>query len=105
MRVRIILTGIVLGASLIPLTVKAQVNIGDKIYADQCLSCHAKDGSGSTPRGKAMKVPDLRTPQVQKKTDAELIDGIVKAKAHTGFRKKLGGEEIRKVVAYMRTLK
>ena len=77
---------------------------GKKIYADQCISCHANDGSGNVPRGKAMKVPDLRTPEMQKKTDAQLTKGILEAKRHPSF-KKMGNEDLARVVAYMRTLK
>jgi cytochrome c len=36
-----------------------------KIYTDKCSSCHANDGSGATTPGKAMKVPDLRSAEIQ----------------------------------------
>jgi mono/diheme cytochrome c family protein len=76
-----------------------------KIYADKCASCHGKYGSGDTTRGKAMKVPDLRAPEIQKKTDKELFDAIVKSRAHRGLQKQLGDENLRMVVMHMRTFK
>ncbi|MGB0036862.1 MAG: cytochrome c, partial [Candidatus Acidiferrales bacterium] len=31
------------------------------LYKSKCAACHAPDGSGSTPTGKAMGSPDLRS--------------------------------------------
>jgi cytochrome c6 len=78
---------------------------GEKIYAGKCAVCHAKDGSGSTARGKTLKVPDLRSPEIQQKTDDELIKGILKAKGHPPYEKQLGDEGLRNVVLFMRTFK
>jgi len=59
-----------------------------------------------TPMGKAMKLRDLRSPDVQKLTDAELTkvttDGKEKMPAYKG---KLTDADISALVAYMRTLK
>lgn len=71
-----------------------------------CVTCHAKDGSGNTPAGKAVKTPDLRAETVQKKSDDALAksiaDGVGKMPA---FGNALTAEQIRDVVAYIRTLK
>lgn len=77
----------------------------ERLYRDRCASCHANDGSGNTPRGKAMKVPDLRSTEVQKKTDAQFIEAIVKAKAHSAASKQLREEDARRLASYMRTFK
>ena len=45
---------------------------GAAIYKAKCASCHGADGSGQTPMGKSLKLRDLRSPDVQKQTDAEL---------------------------------
>lgn len=70
-----------------------------------CKMCHGADGSGSTPAGKAMGARDLRVPEVQKQTDAEIAkivsDGRKKMPA---FKNQLSEKEIAAVVAYVRTL-
>ena len=47
-------------------------------FADHCASCHANDGSGDTPMGRAMypKAPDMRTVSTQSLTDGELFSII-----------------------------
>jgi mono/diheme cytochrome c family protein len=79
---------------------------GGALYKAKCASCHGPDGGGMTPMGKAMKLRDLRSPDVQKLTDAELTkvtaDGKGKMPAYKG---KLTDPDITAIVAYMRTLK
>jgi cytochrome c6 len=79
---------------------------GAAIYKAKCAMCHGADGSGATPMGKSMKLRDLRSPEVQKQTDAELTkwtaDGKGKMPAYKG---KLTDAEISAVVAHMRSLK
>ena len=88
-----------------PLAAKTQVEPGKRIYNGQCLSCHAQDGSGDRARGKVLKVPDLRTAEVQEKTDKQLFDAIVKSVVHRGLRKQIGDRDIRLAVMHVRTLK
>jgi cytochrome c6 len=79
---------------------------GAALYKAKCAMCHGADGSGATPMGKSMKLRDLRSPEVQKQTDAELTkwtaDGKGKMPAYKG---KLTDAEISALVAHMRTLK
>jgi len=79
---------------------------GAAVYKAKCAMCHGADGGGMTPMGKSMKLRDLRSPEVQKQTDAELTkvtaDGKGKMPAYKG---KLTDAEIAAVVAHMRTLK
>lgn len=75
------------------------------VYKAKCAGCHAPDGSGSTPAGKALKVGDLRTDDTQKKTDAQLIDITTKGKDKMpAFKDKLTGDQIKDLVAYVREL-
>ena len=94
----------VASSASVPLVIRTQWE-GMKIYSDKCASCHAKDGSGSTTRGKAMKVPDLRATDLQKKSKRKLFDAIVKSTAHRGLQEQLGDDNLRMVVIHMRTLK
>jgi len=79
---------------------------GAAVYKAKCAMCHGGDGSGMTPMGKSMKLRDLRSPEVQKLSDAELTkvtaDGKGKMPAYKG---KLTDAEISAVVAHMRSLK
>jgi len=79
---------------------------GAALYKAKCAMCHGADGSGMTPMGKSMKLRDLRSPEVQKQTDAELTkvtaDGKGKMPAYKG---KMTDAEISAVVAHMRSLK
>ena len=77
----------------------------ERLYRDRCAACHANDGSGNTPRGKAMKVPDLRSTEVQNKTDAQLFEAIVKAKVHSAASRELREEDARRLASHMRTFK
>lgn len=71
----------------------------------KCAMCHAKDGSGNTPMGKNMKVPDLRSKAVQSKTDAQLAEAIEKGKGiMPAYGSQLSKKEIDQMVAYVRHL-
>jgi cytochrome c6 len=74
-------------------------------YKAKCAMCHGPDGSGATPTGKSLKVRDLRSPEVQKQTDAELNDIVSKGKNKMpAFGKSLKPDEVSGLVAYARDL-
>jgi mono/diheme cytochrome c family protein len=84
--------------------VRAQ-NDTDKIYKTRCVLCHAPDGSGNSPSGKALKAEDLRSDVVQKKSDTELTAAITSGKGKMpAFAKKLKPDQIAQLVAYIRLL-
>ena len=76
------------------------------IYLDKCSVCHAKDGSGNTAKGRKVTAKDLRSAEIQKMTDAELIHdvGQGKGKDMDGFEKELGADMVKQLVAYCREL-
>jgi cytochrome c6 len=89
---------------MLPGFVQAQ-NDAEKIYKTNCVLCHAPDGSGSSPSGKALKAQDLRSEMIQKKTDAELAASITNGKGKMpAFGKKLKPDAIAQLVAYIRAL-
>src|SRR5437773_587501 len=63
---------LIIAALLVALALPV-VALGDgaAIYKTKCNACHGPDGSGQTPVGKSLKLGDLRSPEVQKMTDAE----------------------------------
>jgi len=55
--------------------------------------------------GKKLNIPDLRSPEAQKLTDAELTDIITKGKNKMpAYEKTLKAEEIKGLVAYIRSI-
>src|ERR1700731_422580 len=103
---RLVTAAISIGFVTLTLTdfVRAQ-NDTEKIYKTNCVLCHAPDGSGSSPSGKALKAEDLRSDVVQKKSDAELTAAITRGKGKMpAFGKKLKPDDIAKLVAFIRAL-
>ena len=76
------------------------------VYLDKCAICHGKDGSGNTAKGKKLKVKDARSPDVQKLSEAEMIDIVARGKGKDmdGFEKELGKDMVKSVVDYYRSL-
>lgn len=74
-----------------------------KLFDAKCAICHGTDGSGKTPAGTAMQAADLRSPEIQKKSDAELAKSISDGKGKMiAFKNALSPEQIRSLVAYIR---
>jgi mono/diheme cytochrome c family protein len=72
-------------------------------YKAKCAGCHGPDGAGSTPTGKAMKVRDFHSPDVQKETDAEWTEIITNGKNKMPkYADKLKDAEIKELIAYIR---
>ncbi|HEX3473170.1 MAG TPA: cytochrome c [Silvibacterium sp.] len=90
---------------LIASTVCFAQNSAADIYKAKCQMCHAADGSGNTPAGKAMKVLPFNRPDVVKMSDDELITITKKGKGKMpAFHGKLTDDQIKDLVAYIRTL-
>ena len=79
---------------------------GAALYKAFCTTCHGANGAGDTPAGKAMKVKDLKAPEVQKQTDIELTKVISGGKGKMpAYGKKMSTADIQAVIAHFRTLK
>src|SRR5215472_17589528 len=75
------------------------------IYKQKCAACHGADGKADTPTGKSMNVRSFSDPYVVKMSDDELAEVIDKGKGKMpGYGKSLKPEEIKGLVAYVRTL-
>jgi mono/diheme cytochrome c family protein len=81
-------------------------------WTKDCMQCHGKTGAADTKMGKLLNAKDLSSAQVQAGfTDAEAAeaikngvkkDGKMKMKA---FGDKLSEDEVKALVAYVRSLK
>ena len=77
---------------------------GMKLFAAKCAVCHGQDGGGSQV-GKTMNVPDLRSPAVQKQTDAELAQIISDGRGGMpSFKGSLSDDQIHGLVTHIRSL-
>jgi mono/diheme cytochrome c family protein len=92
-------------AACIPADVKT-------IWAQNCASCHGKDGSGNTTMGKKLGVKDYHDAKLQTAfSDAEAERAIKEGVKTNGketmkpFGSKLSEPDIRALVAYIRSFK
>jgi len=74
------------------------------IWAQNCASCHGKDGSGTTTMGKKLGVKDYSKDQGF--SDAEAANVIKNGKGKMkGYKAKLSDADVKALVAYVRSLK
>lgn len=75
------------------------------LFKSKCAACHAADGSGNTTAGKAMKIRDFHSADVQKQTDAQLSDIISAGKSPMpAYKGKITDDQIKMLVGYIREL-
>jgi mono/diheme cytochrome c family protein len=76
---------------------------GANTYKTKCMACHGADGAG-TAAGRSLNVADLRSPDVQKLTSAQLQDIVKNGKNNMpAFADSLSDQQIADVVAHVRT--
>ena len=91
-------------ALVFTLSVSAHAQSAD-LFKSKCAMCHGADGSGAA-MGKKMGAHDFTAAEVQKMSDAELTETITNGKNKMPkYGDKLKPEEIKGLVAYIRTLK
>ena len=78
---------------------------GAAVYKKRCAMCHGQDGKGF----KALKTPDMTLPEWQAAHTDEAITEVVKngkkGTAMPALGDKMSADEIKAVVAHVRTLK
>lgn len=95
---------IVVGVGFCPSWLAAQSDAAG-LFKSKCALCHAENGSGNSPSGKALKARDLRSPETQTKPDTVLVDVIAKGRNKMPpFGEKLKPDQINQLVAYIRQL-
>ena len=79
---------------------------GPALFKAKCAVCHGADGKADTGIGKADGIRDLGSADVQKQTDDELAGIIGNGKGKMpAYGKSLKPEQIKDLVAFIRTLK
>ena len=102
MRVKWLVTAVCLTALTTLRLGAAQATSADpaNLYKAKCAACHGADGTGKS----TMKNTNLRAPEVQKKSDAQLLDATANGIGKMpGYKDKLSKDQIASLVTYMRT--
>jgi mono/diheme cytochrome c family protein len=95
---------ILAGVCSLCLPVQAQ-ETGESLFKAKCAMCHGPDASGKTAMGHSLKIPDLRSEEVQKKGDEEIRTVISKGKGKMpAYEGKLTKEQIDKLAAFIHGL-
>jgi cytochrome c6 len=92
---------------LVPQVSSAESPVSDDVattFKTKCASCHGLDGSGNTAAGKKLNARDLRSAEVKKMSDAQMITIIAKGKGKMPAAKNLNADQIKEQVAYIRSL-
>jgi mono/diheme cytochrome c family protein len=81
---------------------------GEAVYKTYCVSCHGVAGDAFTSAGRKLKAADLRSEEVQKKSNEELFNTIAhgfkhKQYPHAFAARGLTDKQISDVLAYVRT--
>ncbi|HPC60215.1 MAG TPA: cytochrome c [Verrucomicrobiota bacterium] len=99
-------------AAVVAAALSAAAADGKALYEKECAKCHGSDGKGQTKMGQKLGAKDYTDPKVQ----AELKDEAAFKATKEGFKSKDGkvlmkpaenltDEEIKAMIAYMRTFK
>ncbi len=95
-----------LAALAVVLVLPSAMNAQDAaaLYKSKCAACHGPDGKGSA-MGTKMGAHDWTSAEVQGMTDAQLSDIITNGKGKMPKFASLPPDQIKGLVAYIRTLK
>jgi len=89
------------GACLVSTAARADVKAGEATFKTKCAMCHGADGKGK----EAMKTGDLGSADVQKMSDADLSGMITNGKGKMPSYKTLTPDQVKDLVAFIRSLK
>jgi mono/diheme cytochrome c family protein len=83
------------------MTVLAQ---GADTYKAKCQMCHGASGLADSGAGKAMHVKPITDPEVQKQSEAQMIEAVTNGSGKMqAFKGKLTETEIKDAVSYFRS--
>lgn len=75
------------------------------IFKEKCQMCHAADGNGDTPAGKALKARSFMLPEVLQESDTDLLATMKHGKNKMpAFAGKLTDPQFTELLAYVHTL-
>src|SRR5579863_2258111 len=98
---------VLLGFAALVLLAASAFAQGDaaSVYKAKCAACHGEDGKGTTAAGVKLGAHDFTSPDVQKQTDAQLVDIVTNGKNKMpAYKGKIPDDQIKGLVAYIRGL-
>lgn len=99
------LSAVIACALLLTSSAFASAESGADIYKSNCTPCHGEAGDANTPAGKAFKAASFSSPDIVKKTDADLLTFTKKGKGQMPpWDGVLTDDQLMKVITYIRTL-
>jgi mono/diheme cytochrome c family protein len=100
------IASLLIAAAFFPALLMAEEgNTGGATFKAKCVLCHGSDGAGNTTLGKQLQAANLRSKDVQKKTDADLHKAVHDGNGNMPpFADQLSDDEITQVVKYVRSL-
>jgi mono/diheme cytochrome c family protein len=93
--------GLLSGIVLLNAPAKADVAAAEATFKAKCAGCHGGDGKGKA----SMKTKDLASDEVQKMSDADLANVITNGKPPMPAYKSMTPDQVKDMVAYMRSFK
>jgi cytochrome c6 len=104
-RTKRVILGAVTLVALGTMVVSADAQDAAALYKTKCAACHGADAKGETAVGKANKMRDLASEDVQKQSDADLTTVITGGKNKMpAYGKSLKPDQVKDLVAYIRSL-
>ena len=91
-------------AVLLAVSSSMRADDASALFKSKCAGCHGADGMGSA-MGKKMGAHDFTAAEVQNMSDAELTEIITNGKNKMPAYKSLTPDQVKGLVAYIRTLK
>lgn len=102
---RAVASAVTLLAACFVLAAPTRAQDAATLFKTKCAACHGPDGKGETPMGKANKLRDLGSGDVQTQSDDELGAIIAAGKGKMpAYGKSLKPEQVKELVAYIRSL-
>lgn len=105
---RVRATAVLILILLLPVGLLADA--GADAFSTKCAYCHGKEGAGKTNFAQKATLPDLRTKEIQQRTDRELHDSIGRGVGHKQYPhaflfRGMSEAELTSVIAFIRSLK
>ncbi len=78
----------------------------ETLFKTKCAACHGADGKGEVPTGQRLGAHNLKSPEVQSQSDAQLTAVLTKGQNKMpAYGNKLTGDQITDLIKYIRSLK
>ena len=96
---------VLVSLALVSTAAAADLELGKKVYAQKCTTCHGADGGGNAKMAATLKVTIPPLAQATAKPEAEVRKTLVEGKKPMpAYGKTLSADEIDAVLAYSKTL-